>query len=96
MIVKVTQEHIDKASKEIGFDNNARCSICPVAQALRDTFKVNFVFASYEVLTVGRFPDNLIFEVETPLEVFRKMSEFDNKGIMEPFEFDLSLEGVKL
>lgn len=96
MIVKVTQEHIDKARKLI--PNTAYvCTVCPVALALKDTFKVETVWASLSKLRIGRFPENIIFEVETPVNIVNWMTNFDTGDVnVQPFEFELSLEGVKL
>jgi hypothetical protein len=105
VIVKVTQEHIDKGRK---VDYNVSiCSNCPIAFALKDTFKVEEAFASYGYLRIGAFPENLIFEVNTPEQVVQWMLNFDTKNdkyiedkdfnsYVQPFEFELSLEGVKL
>lgn len=95
MIVKVTQEHIDKGRKLIP---NAKymCTCCPVALALKDIFKVEDTWASLSKLRVGQYPKNLIFEVETPAYVSNWMIAFDSGQLIEPFEFELSLEGVKL
>ena len=102
MIVKVTQEHIEKAlvSANLG---HMKSLTCPVARALCETFKVKGVSAGYEELTVGVFPeDNIVFNIKTPQEVVNKMIDFDmfcsleKSVLIEPFEFDLPLEGVKL
>lgn len=90
MIVKVTQEHIDK-SNEVG------CCFCPVELALLDVFKTKHVYTIYTKIYVGMFPDDtLVFERETPPEVSDWMFQYDTKGDVKPFEFELSLEGVKL
>lgn len=105
VIVKVTQEHIDKG-RTISYDERI-CNNCPIALALKDTFKVQETYASYGHLRVGVFPENLTFEVETPDNVFQWMNNFDVKNnpytkeeefkkSVQPFEFELSLEGVKL
>lgn len=91
MIVKVTQEHIDKAQQE-------DCRLCPVEQALIETFKVKKAYAFYQELVIGEFPDDtLVFNVPTPPQVLEWMLKFDKQEqVVQPFEFELSLEGVKL
>jgi hypothetical protein len=89
MIVKVTQEHIDKGKR-------IDCYHCPVALALLDVFKVKTVNVGAFDLRIGLFPDNLIFTVPTPSLVERFIYRFDEGRSVEPFEFELSLEGVKL
>lgn len=110
MLVKVTQEHIDKGTSESQWaidtkNENPLSCFCPTAQALKDIFKVNFVKASYGILYVGKFPeDNLIFIRPTPPEVAKWMVNYDHYFLnqkdcffpVEPFEFELSLEGVRL
>lgn len=106
MIVKVTQEHINKAKENIDKAKTtevlAHSCNCPIAAALKDTFKTKFARANYQTLLVGKFPeDNIIFEKDTPNEVIEWMNEYDiqlyeKRLAVEPFEFELSLEGVKL
>lgn len=98
MLVKVTQEHIDKGRKNqednfvTDFSEN-----CPVSLALKETFKVYIAKSSNASLTVGEFPeDSLIFTVPTPSIVAHFINMFDDYIDVEPFEFELSLEGVKL
>jgi hypothetical protein len=89
MIVKVTQEHIDKG--QIGSSRS-----CPIALALKDTFKVKFSQVTGVCLTVGQFPENLVFTIPTPPKIMDFIEAFDLELVVEPFEFELSLEGVKL
>lgn len=89
MIVKVTQEHIDKGQRR-------NCTGCPITLALKDTFKVDFAQATRYSLKVGQFPENLIFSVPTPHAVMNFIDHYDLEDVVEPFEFELSLEGVKL
>lgn len=91
MLVKVTQEHIDKGRQK-------DCRLCPIEQALIETFKVKKAYAFYEQLVIGEFPDdNLVINVETPPAALDWMLLFDKQEkVVEPFEFELSLEGVKL
>jgi len=104
MLVKVTQEHIDKAHKNIREASKNTNELtphscnCPVAAALKDAFKVFYVQSNYEYLHIGRFPeDNLVFSKQTPLFIKEWMYNWDTGLVpVEPFEFELSLEGVKL
>jgi len=89
MLVKVTQEHIDKGTVRDS-------SSCPIALALKETFKVDFALATQYNLQVGQFPENLIFLVPTPIKAINFMDAFDTESSCEPFEFELPLEGVKL
>lgn len=101
MIVKVTQEHIDKGRQNIIDEGSQICftraQICPVSIALKEIFKVSYAKTGLLEISVGIFPnDNLIFSKETPVEVYDWIRKFDTGLPVEPFEFELSLEGVKL
>lgn len=82
MIVKVTQEHIDKA-KEL-FESGNRISICcPIALALKEvvhgvTIGVGLTTFSIDYYIID-LPDNAI--------EFRR--KFDWDGNVEPFEFEI-------
>lgn len=98
MIVKVTQEHIDKGAEnfENGDPNNLGY-LCPVALALKDVFKTKHTKVTYSILEIGLFPkDNIIFSRVIPQEVLDWITRFDLKCDVKPFEFELSLEGVEL
>lgn len=101
MLVKVTQEHIDKGRQNIASAGNdisfMRAQICPVSLALKEVFKVSYAKTGLLDINVGIFPeDNLIFSKETPQIVYEWIREFDSNVPVQPFEFELSLEGVKL
>lgn len=96
MLVKVTQEHIDKG-RENWYSSLCNWSChCPISLALKDAFKINTVKSSSVFLFIGEFPDNIIFSVPTPDKVAIFINNFDHGNVVEPFEFELSLEGVQL
>lgn len=65
---------------------------CPIVFALKRTFGVEFCQVQYHRIEVGRFPDNIIFEVKTPNNVFLWLKKFDsNSGNFSPFLFELNL-----
>lgn len=96
MKIIVTQEHINAALADPDLRNNpTQC--CPIARALKDTFKVKYVKADYRWLRIGNFPeDTLIFTRDTPLEAEEFMHKFDEEKTVLPFEFELDLEGVQI
>lgn len=101
MIVKVTQEHINKgrqliAEAEKRGDNKPVSLNCPITLALKETFKVEFAEVNHYKFTVGQFPENLVFEKPVPDDIWEWILRFDCGGPVQPFEFELSLEGVKI
>src|SRR5689334_22599267 len=95
MIVKVTQEHIDKARKLIQEarerDDLKYVSLnCPITLALKETFKVEFAEVNHYKFTVGQFPENLVFEKPVPDSIWMWIQHFDMDHHVEPFEFELS------
>ncbi len=79
MIIKVTQEHIDKGCRESG-------SNCPVALAIKEQFNLEGVYVySFGVAKTERGEVRLPF----PIEVQKKILKFDREGTMSPFEFIL-------
>lgn len=100
MIVKVTQEHIDEGTRLCRIERikliTSISENCPTSLALIDTFKVSYACSTWFTLQVGMFPDNIVFKVRTPKIVRQFIDRFDTNLTVEPFEFELSLEGVTL
>src|SRR5215831_7486172 len=95
MIVHVLQKHIDvgrknqKAWIDGGININGISEICPIALALKEFFCVSYAQATAWKLQIGLFPDNLIFNVPTPLEVAEFIHRFDRLENVEPFQFEI-------
>lgn len=110
MLIEVKQEHIDKANKALpeSVETTEQAFHCPIAQALREAFHVNYAIITYNNVQVGKFPDdNLIFHKSTLTAIqngddfykvhnFMQHFDFGNRSLCKPFSFELSLEGVKL
>lgn len=78
MIVKVTQEHIDKGRK-------SSCVSCPVALAFEEAGKLAFVGVE-AVRPLGGF-----IEARLPVEATRFIRAFDRDEQVTPFEFEVEL-----
>ena len=85
MRVRVTQEDIDAGER-------ADCVRCPVARAVcRDVPGAVDAWVGYGNIDVVVLPDVVVRRARTPDHVVLAIVEFDSSGVMEPFEFDLSL-----
>ncbi len=90
MLIKVTQEHIDKGVRFSG-------SRCPIALAINDSklhncivdqIRITFIQSTFWA-TIGLRAYQ--YEVPTPKEVLDFISRFDGNVKVEPFEFELAI-----
>lgn len=85
MLIKVTQEHIDKGTPT--------CSNCPVALAIKEHIDCNIAlvvgptFISMRHIT----RQNCYWEGDTPEVAAAFICNFDGKQPVEPFEFELDI-----
>ena len=86
MMIEVTQAHIDAGKRQ-------RCTKCPVALAVKEALGVKLVKVG-EGIVIGR---PYMVELRTPDRVASFVGAFDRNqpfGI-EPFSFDLGIEGAE-
>ena len=81
MKINVTKRNIEKGKRK-------SCGACPVALALRRTFKVTEVSVASRIVIFGLSPQACF---ETPDEVLRFMDRFDRRCKVEPFSFELEV-----
>ncbi len=82
--VRVTQEDIDAGER-------ADCVRCPVARAVcRDVPGAINAWVNYGFVEVVVPPGRVVRDV-LPDRAILAIVEFDSSGVMEPFEFDLTL-----
>lgn len=82
--ILVTQKHINEGCKNDG-------SNCPIALALLDTCKLNYVYVDGGVLRgslVGVYPGGPTVGAWTPKEARQFICDFDNGRPVEPFMFE--------
>lgn len=76
MIIRVTQEHIDKGKAGL-------CSLCPIALALKDAgFKDSWAGS-------GTLKNNKNTICITPQSCYDFMVHFDAGDLVSPFEFEI-------
>lgn len=83
MIVKVTQEHIDKARRALKQSNARQAICCPIGQALNkkywiSTDCVNMINGDRELC-------------ELPVSAIAFIDRFDSNKKVKPFEFEINL-----
>lgn len=83
MLIKVTQEHIDKGSPGVA-------ESCPVALACNDAMPGTHCSVSESMMIV--FTDyNTPNYVSFGKDITAKISDFDATGFMKPFQFELNI-----
>ena len=96
MIVKVTQEHIDRSKKHIqeyrekglvGHKEYNYCENCPVALAIKDIKLITI--GCFVSLTSVNFDSGV--RVKFSKTVINKIIHFDKTMEMKPFEFKLNI-----
>lgn len=86
MIIKVTQEHIDKGKKANGY-------YCPVSLAIRETMPLTVVNTGCIKIYIYNKTDldlvKLIKCVATPSRIADFINDFDKGYKVKPIEFEL-------
>lgn len=87
MTIYVRASHVSRSRQHAECRESLRCRICPVALALQDATKQQWIVADeYAVLLRGTKKHPL------PKEVVEKIKDFDETGLMIPFNFEFDLE----
>lgn len=84
MLIHITQPHIDRGCR--GDAEN-----CPVKLAIHDASGLICTVAE-DYIRFGNGPDS--FQIRTPVAVAVWISRYDRRELVEPFEFELDMEGV--
>lgn len=93
MLITVTQEHIDSAYAD-PLIKDIPSKHCPIALALKDKFKVDYVCVELDYCIIGQFPDDIIgSHIELPQTAMDFISTFDSRNPVTPFSFELDLSG---
>ena len=85
MKIEVTQTHIDWAKILLPRPGNLRTHSCPVALAVAEVIPHRGVSARFVDLT------GVKDMIRLPAEATEAINNFDNSGLMEPFEFELDV-----
>lgn len=93
--VNVTQEHIDRARKQLSRFDSLRCTDCPVALALDDMlqapYRARVYQGSFSILSRDLEWTYQVDNEPLPDSVQTKIAAFDGQNKMQPFSFELSL-----
>lgn len=88
--IRVTQEHINLGIKD-------SCVLCPVARALNevlsDEYYADVLSTSMRICRVLDEPGVYAAERYFPSHVTERIQQYDQTGEMEPFVFELDLQG---
>lgn len=85
MLIHVTQSHIDRGCRCDGEN-------CPVKHAITDATGIERVVVAEDFITFDPGIDG--FSVRTPRAVAIWIRRYDQSEMVEPFEFDLDVEGL--
>ncbi len=86
MIIRVEQRHIDKGMR-------SKCFYCPISLAIgdridqRDPFSVSTNICSAVLFFRGEWKN-----IDLPKHVTQIILDYDDTGLMRPFEFEFGLE----
>ena len=83
MIIKVTQQHIDKGYQ--GYSEE-----CPIALALKEATGLNA--SVYEKIFLRKGKEEYLYDAPTPQHVVDRIKNYDKNNTMTPFQFEIDYE----
>lgn len=84
MLIKVTQDHIDKGEQE-------DCRACPIALAINALLTPGYVSDVARTILIGTVNGTMMHKIRTPQIGVKFINLFDGGKYVVPIEFELDI-----